>query len=79
MSTLEYTISMLEAMPEEKLKEVQNYIRYLAYRDAGYVPIELLNEDAIVAQLTHSIEKSDKGVTTSADVVSQLMREKYVI
>ena len=28
MSTLEYTVSMLEAMPEEKLKEVQDYIQY---------------------------------------------------
>lgn len=35
MSTLEYTVSMFEAMPEEKLKEVQDYIRYLAFRDEG--------------------------------------------
>lgn len=79
MSTLEYTVSMLEAMPEEKLKEVQNYIQYLSFRDGGNVLTEMLTEDAIVEQLTKSMEKSDLGATTSASVVSQRMREKYVI
>lgn len=79
MSTLEYTVSMLEAMPEEKLKEVQNYIQYLSFRDGGNVLTEMLTEDAIVEQLTKSMEKSDLGATTPASVVSQRMREKYVI
>lgn len=57
MSTLEYTVSMLETMPEEKLKEVQNYIQYLAFRDSGNVLTEMLTEDAIVEQLTKSMEK----------------------
>lgn len=35
MSTLEYTVSMLEAMPEERLKEVQSYIQYIMFRDRG--------------------------------------------
>ena len=79
MSTLEYTVSMLEAMPEEKLKEVQNYIQYLTFRDGGNVLTEMLTEDAIVEQLTKSMEKSDLGASTPAGVVSQRMREKYVI
>lgn len=79
MSTLEYTVSMLEAMPEEKLKEIQNFIQYIIFRDAGNVPMELLSEDVIVKQLTESMEKSDMGATTPASVVSQRMREKYAI
>lgn len=79
MSTLEYTVSMLEAMSEEKLKEVQNYIQYLAFRDEGNVLTEMLTEDAIVEQLTKSMEKSDLGATIPASVVSQRMRDKYVI
>lgn len=79
MSTLEYTVSMLGAMSEEKLKEVQDYIRYLAFRDEGNVLTERLTEDVIVEQLTKSMEKSDQGATTPAGVVSQRMREKYVV
>lgn len=79
MSTLEYTVSMLKTMPEEKLREVQNYIRYLTFRDEGNRLTEMLTEDAIVEQLTESMKKSDLGATTPASVVSQRMREKYVI
>lgn len=79
MSTLEYTVSMLESMPEEKLKEVQNYIQYLTFRDSGNVLTEVLTEDAMVEQLTKSMGKSDLGETTPASVVSQRMREKYAI
>lgn len=79
MDTLKYTVSMLEAMPEEKLKEVQSYIQYIIFRDAGNVLTEVLTEDAIVEQLTKSMEKSDKGATVSADVVSQKMKEKYAV
>lgn len=79
MSTLEYTVSMLETMPEEKLKEIQNYIQYLTFRDNGNALTEVLTEDAIVEQLTKSMEKSDLGETTPASVVSKKMREKYAI
>jgi hypothetical protein len=33
MNTLDLTVSMLEKMPEDKLMEVQNYIRYIMFRD----------------------------------------------
>ena len=79
MSTLEYTVSMLEAIPEEKLKEVQRYIQYIMFRDTENPIAELLTEDAIVEQLTASMEKSDMGATIPASIVSQKMREKYVI
>lgn len=79
MSTLEYTISLLESMSEEKLKEVQNYIQYITFRDEGGMPLKPLSENEIVKQLTESMDKSDMGVTTSADVVSKRMREKYAI
>jgi len=68
---------MLETMSEEGLKEVQNYIRYITFRDSGYTALELLSEDAIVEQLTKSMERSDMGATTPADVVSRQMRDKY--
>ena len=51
MSTLEYTVSMLERMPEDKLKEVQNYIRYITFRDEAGVLTELFTEEALVEQL----------------------------
>lgn len=79
MSILEYTVSMLETMPEEKLKEVQNYIQYLTFRDRGNILTEVLTEDAIVEQLTKSMEKSELGETTPVSVVSQRMRKKYAI
>ncbi|MCM1124756.1 MAG: hypothetical protein NC302_08025, partial [Bacteroidales bacterium] len=79
MSTLEYTISMLETMPEEKLREVQKYIQYLIFKDMGDMPMEALSEEVIVKQLTESMKKSDMGATTSADIVSQRMKEKYAI
>ena len=79
MSTLEYTISMLEAMPEDKLREVQKYIQYLIFRDMSDMTMEALSEDVIVRQLTESMRKSDMGATTSANIVSQRMKEKYAI
>lgn len=79
MSTLEYTVSMLETMPEDRLKEVQNYIRYIAFRDEGSVLTEMLTEDTLVEQLRDSMEKSDMGETVPASVVSQRMRKKYVV
>lgn len=41
MSTLEYTISLLETMPEDKLKEIQNYIQYIIFRDDETKPFKL--------------------------------------
>ncbi len=79
MSTLEYTISMLETMSEDKLREVQKYIQYLIFKDMSDMPMESFNEDVIVRQLTESMKKSDMGATTSADIVSQRMKEKYAI
>ncbi len=66
-------------MPEERLKEVQSYIQYIMFRDAGDTIMEPLTEDAIVEQLTISMEKSDSGATIPAAIVSQKMREKYVV
>ena len=79
MSTLEYTISMLETMPEDKLREVQKYIQYLIFKDMSDIPMESFNEDVIVRQLTESMKKSDMGATTLADIVSQRMKDKYAI
>lgn len=79
MSTLEYTISMLETMSEDKLREVQKYIQYLIFKDMSDMPMESFNEDVIVRQLTESMKKSDMGATTPADIVSQKMKEKYAI
>ncbi len=62
MSTLEYTISMLETMPEDKLREVQKYIQYLIFKDMSDMPLESFNEDVIVRQLIGSMKKSDMGL-----------------
>lgn len=79
MSTLEYTISLLKTMPEEKVKEVQNYIQYIISRDDEPMPLKPFSEEEIVKQLEESMKKSDMGAITPADVVSQRMREKYAI
>ena len=79
MSALEYTVSVLEKIPEENLKEVQNFIQYIIFRDAGNRSMDLLSEDELVSQLTQSMERSDAGATTPAKVVSQQMREKYAV
>lgn len=57
MSTLEYIISLLETMPEEKLKEIQNYIQYIIFRDDATIPFKQLSEEEIVKQLTESMKK----------------------
>lgn len=44
---MEYTVSVLEAMPEKKLKEIQNYIQDLSFRDGGNELMEMLTEDDI--------------------------------
>ena len=79
MSTLEYTISMLETMPEDKLREVQKCIQYRIFKDMSDIPMESFNEDIIGRQLTESMKKSDMGAATPADIVSQRMKEKYAI
>ena len=80
MNTLDLTVSMLEKMPEDKLMEVQNYIRYIMFRDTEETsPLTPLTEDMLVEQLTASMKKSDMGMVTSADEVSRRMREKYGI
>lgn len=56
MSMLEYTILMFETMPEDKLREVQKYIKYLIFKDMDDVIIESFNEDVIVRQLTESMK-----------------------
>ncbi len=43
------------------------------------IPMESFNEDVIVRQLTESMQKSDMGTTTPANIVSQQMKEKYAI
>ena len=40
------------------------------------MPMESLNEDVIVRQLTESMKKSDMGAATPAEIVSQRMKEK---
>lgn len=56
----------------------QDSVQKLTFRDRNDMPVEFLSEDAIVRQLTESMKKSDRGVTTLADIVSRRMREKYV-
>ena len=79
MSTLEYTVSLLETMPEEKIKEIQNYIQYIIFRDDVTMPFKPLKEEEIVKELAESMKESDMGAITPADEVSQKMREKYAI
>ena len=57
MSTLEYTISLLKTMPEEKVKEVQNYIQYIISRDDEPMPLKPFSEEEIVKQLEESMKK----------------------
>lgn len=41
--------------------------------------IEYLSEDELVKELIESIQKSDKGATKPARIVSKSMREKYAV
>jgi hypothetical protein len=78
-STLEATVSMLESMSENELKEVQNYIRYIIYKNDEVSVYKPMSEAEIVEQLLQSVERSDKGYTKSAKEVSDEMRERYAI
>lgn len=57
MSILESTVSMLESMPEDKLREVQNYIQYIIFREEKNASMELLGEEAPIEQLEESAKK----------------------
>lgn len=65
-------------MSGRKMTGEQDSVQKLTFRDRNDMPVEFLSEDAIVRQLTESMKKSDRGVTTLADIVSRRMREKYV-
>ena len=41
--------------------------------------LKKISEDALVAELSESIQKSDAGATKSAQAVSRKMREKYAV
>jgi Mn-dependent DtxR family transcriptional regulator len=79
MDTLETTVSMLRTMSENDLKEVQNYIRYILYKNEENCRFEIYNKVEIVEQLTKSMELSDKGNTKPASEISKKMRERYAV
>jgi hypothetical protein len=71
---------MLETMSEDKLVEVENYIRYIIFKDTeGKSPLVPLTEEMLADQITASMKKSDVVMVTSADEVSRKMKEKYEI
>jgi Mn-dependent DtxR family transcriptional regulator len=79
MNTLETTVSMLQTMSENDLMEVQNYIRYILYKNEETEIFKTYSEDELVEQLTKSIEQSNKGYTKPASEVSRKMRERYAV
>ena len=76
MSTLEATISMLEAMPEEARVKVYQYARTMFSSNRPSNPFLPVNKESVLADLEASSQEFDKGEGLDARAAIQEMRRQ---
>ena len=86
MSTLENTITMLEALPEADLRKVSVFIKKFfltpaksddAARVASYNPYQPLTGEELFNSLEESRKRAEEGHVLDAHQVAANVREKY--
>lgn len=76
MSTLEATVSMLEAMPEEARFKVYQYARSVFSSDRPANPFTPVSKESVLADLSASSEEFENGEGMNARNVVQEMRRQ---
>ena len=80
MSTLEATVSMLEAMPEEARIKVYQYARSMFSSDRPSNPFTPVPKEKVLADLKASSQEFDNGQGMDAkDAVQEMRRQRGFI
>ncbi len=76
MSTLESTVSMLEALPEDDLKAINGIVKqfYIKLDNSQYTPID---KDEMIASLKVAQQHAEEGPNINGHDFANQMREKY--
>lgn len=77
MSTLEATVSMLEAMPEEARIKVYQYARSVFSSNRPSNPFLPVTKDSVLADLEASSQEIDRGEGVNAKEAIQDMRHQH--
>ncbi len=77
MSTLEATLSMLEAMPEEARIKVYQYTRSMFSSDRPANPFTPVNKESVLADLKASSQEFEQGEGMNARNAIQEMRHQH--
>ena len=77
MSTLEATVSMLEAMPEEARIKVFQYARSMFSSDRPSNPFTPVGKEKVLSDLNASSRKFDNGEGLDAKAAIQEMRRQH--
>ena len=80
MSTLEATVSMLEAMPEEARIKVYQYARSMFSSDRPSNPFTPVTKEKVLAELKTSSQEFDNGQGMDAgDAIREMRRQRGFI
>ena len=79
MSTLEATVSMLEAMPEEARIKVFQYTRTMFSSNRPSSPFTPVSKESVLADLKASSQELDAGEGTDAKAAVQEIDRKSVV
>ena len=77
MSTLEATVSMLEAMPEEARIKVYQYARSVFSSDRPANPFTPVSKESVLADLNTSSQEFERGEGMNAKNAIQEMRRQH--
>ena len=77
MSTLEATVSMLEAMPEEARLKVFQYTRTMFSSNRPSSPFTPVSKESVLSDLKASSQELDAGEGTDAKAAIQEMRRQH--
>lgn len=77
MSTLEATVSMLQALPESELLTIHDMARRFYMKQAIQNPLEPMTEQQMLDKLAASRKHAEEGRVMDADVAISKIKEKY--
>ena len=78
MSTLEATVSMLEALPEDDLAAINGIVKQF-YIKLGTANLSPLSEDEMIEALKTAQKHAEEGELTDGHELADKMRNKYAI